>query len=87
MQGPLEEVISSQISPWPDLEIGEAAGDRNPAPAAAGGEGDRGTSKRAARATSGWPRLSAGRPEAAPPRSRASGGGERVGEHQRSVGS
>ena len=42
MQGPLEEVISSQISPWPDLEIGEAAGDRNPAPAAAGGKGEQG---------------------------------------------
>ena len=39
MQGPLEEVISSQISPWPDLETGEAAGGRNPALVAAGGEG------------------------------------------------
>ena len=38
-QRPLEEFISSQIFPWPDLEVGEAVGSRNPAPVAAGGEG------------------------------------------------
>ena len=41
-QRPLEESISSQIRPWPDLGVGEAAGSRIPAPAAAGGEGEHG---------------------------------------------
>ena len=39
-QRPLEEVFSSQIRPWLEFEVGEAAGGRNPAPVAAGGEGD-----------------------------------------------
>ena len=38
-QRPLEEVISSQICPWPDFGAGESAGGRNPAPVVAGGEG------------------------------------------------
>ena len=38
-QRPLEEVFSSQIGPWPDFGAEEVAGGRNPAPAAAGGEG------------------------------------------------
>ena len=38
-QRPLEEFISSQISPWPEFGTGEAAGSRIPTPAAAGGEG------------------------------------------------
>ena len=38
-QRPLEVVFSSRICPWPDFGAGEAAGGRNPAPAAAGGEG------------------------------------------------
>jgi len=38
-QGPLKEVISSQICPWPDFGAGESAGGRNPAPVVAGGEG------------------------------------------------
>ena len=41
-QRPLEEVIFSQIGPWPDIRAGEAAGGRIPAPAAAGGEGEHG---------------------------------------------
>ena len=41
-QRPLEEVISSQICPWPDFGAGEAAGGWIPAPAAAGGEGELG---------------------------------------------
>ena len=41
-QRSLEELTSSQISPWPEFEAGEAAGGRNPAPAAAGGEGEQG---------------------------------------------
>ena len=32
-------MISSQLCPWPDVGAGEAAGGRNPAPVAAGGEG------------------------------------------------
>ena len=38
-QRPLEEVISSQICPWPDFGAGEAAGGRNSAPVVAGDEG------------------------------------------------
>ena len=41
-QRPLEEVIFSQIGPWPDIREGEAAGNRIPVPAAAGGEGEHG---------------------------------------------
>ena len=36
---PLEEMISSQICPWPDFGAGEAAGGRNPAHVAADGVG------------------------------------------------
>ena len=36
-QGPLEGKIFSQISPWPDLETGEAAGGRIPAWGLTGG--------------------------------------------------
>ena len=36
---PLEELISSQICPWPDFGAGEAAGGRNSAPVVAGDEG------------------------------------------------
>ena len=39
---PLEEMISSQLCPWPDVGAGEAAGGRNPAPVAVGGEGEQG---------------------------------------------
>ena len=39
---PLEEMISSQICPWPDFGAGEAVGGRNPAPVAAGDEGKQG---------------------------------------------
>ena len=39
---PLEEMISSQICPWPDFGAGEAAGGWNPVPVAAGGEGKQG---------------------------------------------
>ena len=39
---PLEELISSQICPWPDFGAGEAAGGQNPAPVAAGDEGKQG---------------------------------------------
>ena len=35
-------MISSQICPWPDFEVGEAAGGQNPAPVAASGEGEQG---------------------------------------------
>ena len=41
-QRPLEEAFFSRIGPWPDLEAGEAAVSRIPAPAAAGGEGEHG---------------------------------------------
>ena len=38
-QRPLEDFFFSRIGPWPDLEAGEAAVSRIPAPGVNGGEG------------------------------------------------
>ena len=74
-QRPLEDFFFSRIGPWPEFEAGErrAAGFRRLGSTAA--RGARGRSKRRARATLGWPRLSLGRPVAAPPRNRGGSGG------------
>ena len=74
-QRPLEDFFFSRIGPWPEFEAGErrAAGFWRLGSTAA--RGARGRSKRRARATLGWPRLSLGRPVAAPPRNRGGGGG------------